>query len=325
MKILLIRFSSIGDIVLTSPVIRCLNQQIPGVELHFLTKLQYSTFVGNNPNIHKVLAYNGSLKLLVKELKNEKYDLIIDLHKSLRSRAISRQLSVKTITYHKLNVKKWLYTALKVNKLPKEHLVDRYFKAIKPLKIKNDHLGLDYFIPDSTQIESHLPDKYICFSIGGTYTTKKLPNTKIKAIIEKLKLPIVLIGGQEDIHNASLIEQTTHFKCINLVGQLSIDQSALIIKNASHVISHDTGMMHIAAAFKKPLSVIWGNTHPALGMYPYGYEDNIHLVQMHQVDLKCRPCSKLGFDACPRKHFNCMNLQNVEEIVKNIESVEYTQ
>ena len=329
MKILIIRFSSIGDIVLTSPVIRCVKEQLKNAELHFLTKAKFQGLLAANPHISKIHCLNNSLKEVLAELEEEQFDLVIDLHKSLRSRAIVRKLKLQTYSFKKLNIKKWLFTKFKLNKLPNIHLVDRYFEGLKRLKIKYDSKGLDYFIPSTCNLPPDLQEvckqPYTVWSLGGTYTTKKLPPGKMIELSNKLKARIILIGGKEDTAIAKdLMNKSSSQNLYNYSGDLSIDQSALLIKNAQHIITHDTGMMHIAAAFKKSISVIWGNTHPSLGMYPFGYE-NGSTVFNHEVDLKCRPCSKLGYNECPKGHFNCMNLQNVDEIVKNCHSIDATQ
>lgn len=329
MKVLIIRFSSIGDIVLTSPVIRCVKEQLEGVELHYLTKQNFKFTVEHHPYIDKIHLFDNSLKDTLKELQSENFDLILDLHKSLRSRYFTNQLSTKSISFNKLNYKKWLFTKLKLNRLPEKHLVDRYFDRLRKINVQNDNKGLQYFYGEISSLDSKLNDytkvPYTIIAIGGTYTTKKLPISKLVEIVDKINSRVILIGGKEDRESASVIlSKTTHKDCIDLCGEINVHASAYLIERSQHVITHDTGMMHIAAAFQKPLSVVWGNTHPSFGMYPYGYKDQSKVFQ-HEIQLDCRPCSKLGYPECPKGHFNCMNLQNVEEIVKNCNSVELEQ
>lgn len=330
MKILIIRFSSIGDIVLTSPVIRTVKQQIKYAEVHFLTKKSFLFLVENDPHISKVHTYDQSLKEIILELKKEKFDLVIDLHKSLRSRYIKNQLGVKTISFNKLNYKKWLFTKLKLNKLPEKHLVDRYFDSLRKIKVKNDEQGLQYYYGSAEaykrKLDAYTDKPFVVVAIGGTYFTKKLPNKKLIELVDAIdSKQVILIGGKEDVSNAKeIIDASNNSNCIDLCGQLTVHESAYLIEQADHVITHDTGMMHIAAAFKKPLSVVWGNTHPSFGMYPYGYSEKDKLYS-YEIELNCRPCSKLGFNECPKGHFNCMNLQNIGEIVKNCNSVDSEQ
>lgn len=331
MKILLIRFSSIGDIVLTTPVIRCVKEQIPGAEVHFLTKNKFKTLVANNPHVDviKELTENNTPEL-IQDLKKEEYDLVIDLHKNLRTSKIKRALKVKWISFNKLNLQKWLFVNFKINLLPEMHIVDRYFKELKDLNVFNDNKGLDYFFPNDFTINKALgsivPEQYTVISIGGTYFTKQMPNKLIISIINQLNAPIILIGGGpvDEAKAQEIMDNIQDDKVINMCNILSIDESAHIIKHAKNLITGDTGMMHIGAAFNTTIHSIWGNTHSNLGMYAYRPNGKTTVFN-HRVNLKCNPCSKLGSDTCPRGHFNCMQMQNVEQIVHNCVSEEAIQ
>src|SRR5688500_12745361 len=154
MKFLIIRFSSIGDIVLTTPVVRCLKQQVPGAEVHFLTKQNFRSIVEHNPYIDKVMLLEHSFELMIHELKQENYDFIIDLHHNLRTLRIKRALKAKSSSFNKLNIQKWLRTALRINILPKVHIVDRYLATVKKFGVRNDGEGLDYFIPAKDEVKT---------------------------------------------------------------------------------------------------------------------------------------------------------------------------
>lgn len=315
-RYLVIRFSSIGDIVLTTPVIRCLKHQTQA-EIHFVTKQSYAGILENNPYIDKVYTIEHEVTEIAQELKEEDYDFVIDLHNNLRSLRLKKHLKKPSASFPKLNPKKFLLTKLKWNLMPDLHVVDRYFVAAQQLNIKNDGKGLDYFIPVSAEVdlETHqIPAEYIAFSIGAKFATKRLPNEKIIEIINRINLPVVLLGGPEDEVNATEITRACE-NVFSLVGKLSLDESASVLQQSQKVITHDTGLMHIAAALKKPIISIWGNTVPALGMYPY-LPENEELYTIFEVDdLKCRPCSKIGFDKCPKGHFKCMVDQDVKRIV----------
>ena len=346
MKILVIRFSSIGDIVLTTPVIRCLKNQIDNVEIHVLTKKKFSSLYKTNPYINKVYEYDDSLKKNIKELKLENYDYIVDLQKNKRSVRVTRALHKPHSSFPKLNFKKFLLTTFKINLMPDIHIVDRYFKAVEKLGVKNDYQGLDFFISEKNDYPlSELPENfqegYHAFVIGGTYKTKILPAVKIVEIIQKLNEPVILLGGPDDVERAEeIIRQLTTdnrqqtlsttqilkssdpqiLKSLNLVGKINLEQSASIVKKAKSVLTNDTGLMHIAAAFHKNIVSVWGNTVPELGMYPYlpKEKEKCHIVECK--DVKCRPCSKLGFKECPRKHFNCMMEINCDAIVERLKT-----
>ena len=325
MKILVIRFSSIGDIVLTTPVIRCLKNQINDVEIHVLTKKKFSSLYKTNPYINKVHEYDDSLKKNIEELKLENYDYIVDLQKNKRSIRVTRALHKPHSSFPKLNFKKFLLTTFKINLMPDIHIVDRYFKAVEKLGVKNDYQGLDFFISEKNDYPlSELPEDfqkgYHAFVIGGTYKTKILPAVKIVEIIQKLNEPVILLGGPDDVERAEEILSaiSCQLSAISLVGKINLEQSASIVKKAKSVLTNDTGLMHIAAAFHKNIVSVWGNTVPELGMYPYlpKEKEKCHIVECK--DVKCRPCSKLGFKECPKRHFKCMMKIDCDAIVKRL-------
>jgi heptosyltransferase-2 len=310
MKILILRFSSIGDIVLTSPVVRNLKKQLPDCTIHYCTKDKFKGIVENNPYVNKVHVLKDSITALVKELKQENFDLIIDLHNNIRTRYLKLALGKKSHTFNKLNFKKWLLVNFKINKMPSIHIVDRYMNTVQPLGIQNDQLGLDYYIPSKDEIETKdLPwthhSEYLAFAIGAQHATKKLPVSKMVELCQQVHLPIILLGDINDKLNGDLIVNQLKGKKIvfNACGLYKLNQSASIIKKATIVISHDTGLMHIASAFKKNIISIWGNTVPEFGMYPYKTN---HLI-IENKSLSCRPCSKIGYKECPKGHFKCMN------------------
>lgn len=322
MKFLILRFSSIGDIVLTTPVIRCLRLQMPEAEIHFLSRQNFRDVLEHNPYINKNIFYKDDVDEVISELKKEKYDYIIDLHHNIRSLRVKRALKTKSFSFNKLNIEKWLIVNLKINRLPQQHIVDRYLETISSFGIKNDGQGLDYFISakEEKAIEK-LPEafgkNFIAWAIGAHHATKQLPIEKMISIARKIKLPVVILGGKEDINKSN--ELIKHFQSpvFNGCGIFSINESAAIIKHAQHVLTHDTGMMHIAAAFRKNIISVWGNTIPEFGMSPYlpaAFATNSLIVQVN--NLSCRPCSKIGFQKCPKGHFKCMKEINENEIIK---------
>ncbi|MDA3906354.1 MAG: glycosyltransferase family 9 protein [Bacteroidales bacterium] len=323
-KILLIRFSSIGDLVLTTPVIRVINQQLSGIEIHFLTKKQFTVILENNPYLTKIHSFDKNLQVVIPKLKQEKFDLIIDLHKNFRSYLVKRKLGVKSISFDKLNFEKWLRVHLKINRLPDKHLVDRYFDALKFLGLENDNLGLDYFEgEENIKIKNILPKTfqkaYVVFALAGTYFTKKIPLEKWAELARISPLPILLLGGAgEKELGEKLIGELFAQPIYNACDELNLNQSAALIRDAEIVITGDTGLMHIAAAYQKRTISIWGNTIPEFGMYPYMPQniDNVSIIE--NKDLSCRPCSKLGYSKCPKGHFNCMMQLDVSNVFLRI-------
>ena len=311
MKILVVRFSSIGDIVLTTPIVRCLKQQLPHAEIHYLTKKSFATIVQSNPYIDKLFTIQQSIFEVMHELKAEQYDYIIDLHHNLRTLKLKLILGKKSFSFPKLNWEKFLMVQFKLNKLPHKHIVERYFETVGPLGIINDDKGLDYFIPklDEIILNDLLPTSfqngYHVLVIGGSYYTKQIPLNKLKEICNQSTKPLVLLGGKEDVAIAEELHQIFSATTINVCGKLKLNQSASIIQQSEKVITSDTGLMHIAAAFQKEIISLWGNTIPEFGMGPYLTNPKSQILEVKE--LNCRPCSKLGFHACPKKHFKCMN------------------
>ena len=183
--------------------------------------------------------------------------------------------------------------------------------------IRNDYAGLEYFIPEDQEFPTEiLPDEfrngYVAIVLAGTYATKRLPAEKHLEIISKTNLPFILVGGDNERPQAEEILKHTKGSVFSLCGKLSINESASIVKDARLVIANDTGLMHIAAAFKKKIISIWGSTTPELGMFPYLPDPDSKMQRTSK--LKCQPCSKIGKHSCPKNHFNCMIQQDTTEI-----------
>jgi ADP-heptose:LPS heptosyltransferase len=310
-KFLIVRFSSIGDIVLTTPVIRCLKQQLPDAEIHFLTRKGYSEVLRHHPLIGKLWTTDGSLEDVADALQAENFDYIIDLHHNLRSLRLRRRLGVRAFAFPKLNIEKWLLVNLRINRLPDVHIVDRYLSTLSTFGVKNDGAGLDYYTgTDAEAVMDRLPathrEGYLAVAIGAQHSTKMMPSEKIARVLKKLALPAVLLGGKEDRTRAMQIMMAAGDGIWSACGETNIHESAVLLRQARAVLSHDTGLMHIAAAFRRPLVTVWGNTVPAFGMYPY-MPGNSGFYRLLQVEgLRCRPCSKIGYDKCPKGHFQCM-------------------
>jgi len=318
-NILLIRFSSIGDIVLTEALIRVLRKKYPEANLIYLTKAVYKPLLENNPAITKIITINKRAGEAVEELKNYSIDLILDLHKNYRSTFIKLVLGKPSYSVFKCNLKKWRMVNLKTNEFVSPVAL-RYIETAKKLELEYDGNGVNYYLPAQVDLTFFdLPKQYFVIAIGGKYKTKCMHPTLINAIINELKLPVVILGGNTEKEIALQIKSNTNY-IINLTDKTSIHQSAAIIKNSVAVISNDTGLMHIASAFKKPLAVVWGNTTPNLGFAPFYPDNQQTLFKNFEVALSCRPCSKIGYNKCPKKHFNCMNMQSPSAIAAFINS-----
>ena len=323
MKILLLRFSSIGDIVLTTPVARCLKKQL-GAELHFLTKRPFEPILLPNPNIDRVFSFEKEVTEILPRLKPERYDLVVDLHHNLRSLRIKLALDRPARSFDKLNFEKWLLVNFKIDCLPDDHIVHRYMQTVEHLGVRYDGEGLDYFIPPEDEVQvsqySEMLDSgnYIAFVLGAAHATKRLPVEKAAEICRRLDQPVVLLGGKAEQKAAQAIVGPN---VVNLCGRLSLHQSASIVRQSAKVLTHDTGLMHIAAAFRKEIVSVWGNTVPRFGMYPFYPTGMDFNTSVEVTGISCRPCSKIGFEVCPKGHFRCMQEISIEKVVKALRSL----
>lgn len=321
-KFLVIRFSSIGDIILTTPVLRIIKQQIPDSEIHYLTKKQFGFILKDNPNVDKLIEFEGNLKAIIQQLELEFYDHIIDLHHNIRTRRIKSALSLPAFTFNKLNIEKWLLVNLKINRLPAKHIVDRYLDTLSVFDVENDEKGLEYYIPEQDHFDLDFleADKpIVSIVLGATYFTKQIPKSLIVDIINHSNFQFVMLGGKEDVQKSKDIEVKLNRKAINLCGKINLNQSASLIQQSAAVITSDTGLMHIAAAFKKPIISIWGNTVTEFGMGPYLSHSASLIVENKKV--KCRPCSKIGFHKCPKKHFDCMLTIDYKMVIDGLQQI----
>lgn len=325
---MIIRLSSIGDIVLTTPVIRCLKKQVVTAEVHFLTKYSFHYLVESNPYIDKCHFLHDDIEEIMDDLKSEAYDYVIDLHHNLRTLNIKRQLGKKSFSFNKLNIEKWMLTAFKHNILPEVHIVDRYLDTVATFGVRNDGDGLDYFIPETDLVKetdiptSHLSG-FIGVVIGAALNTKKYPLHKIALFCQQIDHPVILLGGKEDAVAGEKIAATDPFKIYNACGKFRLNESADLVRRAKLIVTNDTGLMHIATAFKRSVISLWGNTVPEFGMYPYYGDKYLSDLKtpydiLEVKGLKCRPCSKIGYKKCPLGHFKCMEQIEVSLLLRKV-------
>jgi ADP-heptose:LPS heptosyltransferase len=321
MKILVIRFSSMGDIIYTTPVVRCLKKQLNGAEIHFITKPAFKYIYDNNPYVDKLLLLKPNLSETISDIKAEGYDYIIDLHNNLRTAIIKLRTGIKSSTYKKQTIRKWLSLKFNLKLVPPVHLVGRYLKAVAFLNVTNDNQPIDYYIKASHQLDKLLPashqQDYVAFVIGATHFTKRMPNEKIISICNVIDKPVVLLGGNDVKDNGDIIATAIGGEIYNACGITSLDESVFLVSKAAKVIGFDTGLTHIAEAFNVPIVSVWGGTVPELlGVQPYKVKE----VLVAGIELPCRPCSKFGLPACPLGHFKCMHdipEQDITQFVNN--------
>lgn len=332
MKFLVIRFSSIGDIVLASPVLRCLKKQVLTSEVHFLTKASFKDVTVANPYVDRFFYYDNDIDAVIHQLKKEQYDYVIDLHNNFRSNKVKRSLGVRSYTINKLNFQKFLLTKLGIDVMPKRHITQRSLDTVSHFGVRDDEAGLDYSIPPEDRVnESDIPAShhagYIAIVIGASYHTKKLPVHKLIALCKAIRHPIILVGGKEDTDvGAAVAASVSEGKVYNACGKFNLNESADLVRRSKLVISHDTGLQYIASALNKQVLAIWGSTSPRLDVEPY-YSQSFLSAQeeppyeniIRQPELRCQPCSKYGNKKCPLGHFKCMEQMDINYIVQRVE------
>ncbi len=297
-KILVIRFSSIGDIVLTTPVIRVLKTQLEGnVEVHFLTKQKFAGLLEANPYVDRIHSMDKTVQEVLPELEKIGFDYIIDLHKNIRTSIVRKRLKTLTFEFRKYNLEKWLWVNFGINRMPQLHIVDRYLETLRAFGVKDDGQGLDYFIPEGKTLRNdQLPithqQGFTAIVVGAMHAGKRMSANKLAAVCSQLKSNVVLIGGPEDEQTGEEIVRNSGDYVYNACGKFSLHESADCLRRSELVITGDTGMMHIASAFGKKIISLWGCTVPGFGMFPY--RPHPASIILEPTGRSKRPCSKLG-------------------------------
>jgi ADP-heptose:LPS heptosyltransferase len=318
-RILIIRFSSIGDIVLTTPVVRRLKLQLEGdIEVHYLTKKSFASLLTSNPHITKVHTIEKATAEVIEELRELDFDYIIDLHKNVRSAMVKRDLRGLSFTLDKLNFKKWWFVNFGIDRMPKTHIVDRYLDTIRGFGTEDDAKGLDFFIPEDSEVDlkstpEFLHTGYVALAIGAAHVGKRMSKEQLTEVLGNIDLPVVLIGGPQDLELADQLS-VNRSQVYNACGKYSVLESASLIRQAQVVIAGDTGMMHIASAFGKCIVSVWGCTVPELGMGPYRPHPKSIIIE--PKDLTKRPCSKLGNRCKYGEKDRCITHNSAQGIVR---------
>lgn len=311
-KILVIRLSSFGDIILSFPLLKKLKEKFPQSELHFLTKKNYKDLVSLNPCIDRVIISDDQLLKTRNEIAAEKYDLIIDIHKNFRSIYLSLLNAKKIVRYSKENFKKFLLVKFKIN-LFKE-IIPVYKKYLLALSKYTEVTDYSFATSDLEFDNARIiKEKYIVISPSSRHFTKTYPAEKfVKFINDSLDKRFVLTG--DDTPNDKLICEFIETNCknvSNLCGKLSMKELANVLYNSDLVICNDSAILHFAEALGKKVLAIFGSTVKEFGFFPQLIESKVLEIK----NLKCRPCTHIGRDACPLKHFKCM--EEIELIVSS--------
>jgi heptosyltransferase-2 len=332
-KILVIRLSSLGDVILTTPLLKVLKQNYPQSKIDYLVKHEYSDVLKNNPNTDNLITCDDDINFsgltkLKKQIKSNKYDLIIDAHNNLRTFYLQLFLNSKKIKFKKFSIRKFLLVRFKINLMKDFPSVSqRYCEILKPLGISAPAVLHEIFPDESSKQKVDLlfkelnlskDKKIICIIPSSKHFTKTYPEEKYCELINKFdaaRYSFILIGKETDKINIDKIKSKTGSNVYDLCDKLNVLETAELMKNCWLVISGDTGPMHIAEAVNAPLIMLAGSSVKEFGFYP----KNKNSIVLENNTLKCRPCSHIGKSSCPEGHFKCMSEIKPDQIFEKIE------
>ena len=316
-KVLIIRFSSIGDIVLTTSLLRQLKEQWEGpIEIHYLVKQKFASVLAHNPRISKIHCFDKSVSECYDELLAQGFDYIFDLQGNLRSSLVKRKLKSLSFTIDKRNFAKYLWVKWGI-KGHIGHIVERYRATTQLFKIKEDFGGLEYFLAKEDEVT--LPsESYVAVVLGATHIGKRADASHWVHWLKQIDQNIILLGGEGEVTLAAEIE--SQCKVINWTGKISLGQSAFVLSKSDWVVAGDTGLMHIASAFKKDIISLWGCTRPSLGMSPW--QPGKNSVYLEPLNRSNRPCSKLGNRCNYGWENKCIHQITSEQIKDAVQSIE---
>ncbi len=318
-KILIIRFSSIGDIIITTPILRSMREKFPNATIDYLTKADFAQLLEHNPDVDSVLSYDKSklsAKSLKENLKSQKYDLVIDLHNSLRSRYLRFNLASDILVYSKPYFRRWLLVRFGINLLKKaEGIYLRYYEGCRKLNLKEYREYFVHFTPEhSKSVSSYILEKKpILISLSAAHFTKKWALEKFAEVISSLQDEnLIVLGGEKEKGDVQELKGLLpkESKFLDLCGKLDLLQTAALMKESKLLLCHDSGLLHLAQSQDLPCVAIFGCTTKELGFFPIN--GNSEVVQ---VDLPCRPCTTMGLDRCPKKHFACMERIDAQTVL----------
>jgi heptosyltransferase-2 len=329
LKILIIRLSSIGDILLTTPFLRQIKSKYPKAEVDFIVKQEYKDLLRFNPRIDNLYTLetgsdSGVLRKIKKGLRIKAYDILFDLHNNLRSNYLRRGIGAKYIKkIHKNKLSQILLVKFKINSyrdiIP---IPQRYLNVGKDFDIQDDNKGLELYwnqkINSSVdkKIEFGEGEPIICFAPGAAHYTKRWPkehfNELCKLITNNTDFNIVLLGGKTDKDLGNYLEENN--QVYNYIGKLDLLETANLMSRASALVTNDTGLMHMGTAVNIPVLALFGSTVKAFGFFPYRGQTMV----LEKKDLSCRPCTHIGRDECPKKHFLCLQDINPSLVFENL-------
>ncbi len=320
-KLLIVRLSSLGDILLTTPLIRSIKQKYPSVKIDFVLREEYHDLLKLNPHVKNVFLYprnKKKIKLLKENICNNNYDLILDLQNNIRSSGLLRCYGSSTVGFEKKNFDKFLLVNFKINRLKDSmQVAERYASTLENFEL--DEKGLE-LITDKLANSAILGiDNLVGICPGSKHFTKMWPEEnyiQLGKLLEMNGYTVVLLGGQDDKQICRRIFSNLT-SAINLSNDNNILQTAADMKMCEAIYCNDSGLMHTATAIGVPVIAFFGSTVREFGFAPY---NSINII-MENNSLSCRPCTHIGRSNCPKKHFKCMKKISAELAFTQLELI----
>lgn len=334
-KILLLRLSAIGDLVLTSPLVRALRRRFPHARIDFVIKKNFAELMAHNPHlsaVHCVEPEQGfkGLEQLGRQLHQARYDLVLDLHRNFRTSFLARLCGAARIErYRKHILRRWLFVKFKAATMQRiPSVAQRYLQTAAFLNLPVDDAHTELYWQAEHEAEARrvllqagwqAEQPLICLAPGAGYFTKRWPVAYFAEIAREIastfkNFAVAILGGRQDRELGQYIREHNHAELLDLTGACSLLASAAIIKRSRLVLANDSGLMHIAEAVGTPVLALFGSTTRELGFFPQRATSRV----LEQLNVECRPCSHLGFHACPARHFRCMNEITPERVLEEM-------
>jgi heptosyltransferase-2 len=329
-RILVIRLSSIGDVILMTPLLRALRRRIPAAQIDVVIKVAHADLLRLHPSINHLFELkpelgSAGLRELGKRLRERHYDVVLDVHKNFRSLFLTRAAQAPLVLRHKKFLfRRWLLVNTKLNlmrNLPP--IRQRYIDAAAELGVVDDGAPAEIYwsAAEEKAAEAELQSRgwngkmpLVALAPGAGFYTKRWPVENFAEVANALSQRgffVVILGGQQDQELAEEIQRGLRNKCASLAGQTSLLVTAAILKKCRGLIANDSGLMHMAEAVGIPLIAIFGSTTRELGFFPQLKSSRV----LENKNLRCRPCSHLGKAKCPKGHFLCMRAIMPEQVI----------
>ena len=336
--ILVVRFSSMGDILLTTPLLRALKARWPNSRVSFLTKEEFAPLLYGNPNVDELVlfpkgsGFSGLLKL-ARSLSRRHWDLLADLHGSLRSRLVRLLVpaSLKYV-YSKSLFKRILliYCRFDLYGSGPPTLTERYADGLRRFGVELDSGPAELFLGEGEKavVQKEISGRWpgetppvLAVAPGAAWSTKRWPAERFAEAARKLAsrygLKAIILGSRKDSGPCGVVRASLGEKnCLDLSGRLSLLESAAAVTSSRLLLTNDTGLMHVATAVGTPVVAVFGPTTIHLGYFPYRA-----VSRVVETKLYCRPCTHNGRRRCPLGHFRCMRDIPVERVVEAAEGL----